>query len=276
VSERRSDLWLLWRQVRYQDLLFRRNPVSAFFTLAFPVLIFVIFSLVFGNERIDYLGITVAQYYAPALAVYAAANATYLNLGITTAYQRDLGILKRVRGTPVPAWLYLAAKMISGAFVALVGVVIMVGLGVVFYGLAVYPQTLPAAFLTLLVGAASFGALGLAIAAVAPSGQGATAIANATLLPLAFFSGIFIAPSESTPRWLVLLGDAFPLKHFNEAFFAAFDPQHTGWAFSWGHLAYVALWGIVGLLFAIRFFRWESPAGGHAGRRRSRRSGASA
>lgn len=269
AAHRPSDLRLVWEQVRYQNKLFWRNPVSAFFTLAFPLLIYVVFSVTFGNPAIESLGVTVGQYYAPALAVYAAANATYLNIGITTAYQRDLGILKRIRGTPLPAWVHLAGRMLSSAYIAFVGVLVMLVFGVAFYGLRIYPDRIPAAILTLVVGASAFGALGLLVAAVSPSGQAATAVANATLLPLAFFSGIFII-ADDAPRFVQLVGDVFPLKHFFQAFFAAFDPLRTDLAFEWRRLGYVALWGVVGMALAVRWFRWEPPAGGTRRRRRRR------
>ncbi len=268
MTGRPSTLRLLWVQTVYQSKLFWRNPVSAFFTLAFPVMIFVVFSLVFGNEKIPYLEITVAQYYAPSLAVFAAVSATYTNLAITTSYQRDLGILKRIRGTPLPAWVYMGGKIISATYIAFIGIVIMIGVGVAFYGLNVYGRTMPAAILTFLVGSFAFSALGLFISAVAPSGQAATAVANATLLPLAFFSGIFIIPAEDSPTWLRLVGDFFPLKHFNDAFFAAFDPQRTDAAFEGGHLAYMVLWGVIAAALAIRWFTWEPTVGGSTTRRR--------
>ncbi|MCB1245820.1 MAG: hypothetical protein KDB69_00980, partial [Acidimicrobiia bacterium] len=99
---RPSDMRLLLDQVGYQNKIFRRNAVAAFFTIVFPLMFFLIFTTVFGNEEIEHLGVTTAQYFAPALAVFAAVSATYTNLAVGTAYQRDQGILKRVRGTPLP------------------------------------------------------------------------------------------------------------------------------------------------------------------------------
>lgn len=257
---------LLWLQAQYQNKIFWRTPVAAFFTVIFPLLIFVIFSLVFGNETIDYLNITVAQYYAPSLAVFAAVSATYTNLAVTTSYQRDQGILKRVRGTPLRPSLYLGGKIASATEIAALSVVIMMSAGVLFYGVQIYARTLPAAIVTFIVGVGCFAALGLLVAGIAPSGQAATAITNATLLPLAFLSGIFIVPGEDPPAWLTAIGNFFPLKHFNDAFQAAFNPEATGAQFQWADLAYMALWGVVAMLIAVRVFRWEPPAGG--GRRR--------
>ncbi|RPI25016.1 MAG: ABC transporter permease, partial [Actinobacteria bacterium] len=197
----------------------------------------------------------------------SAASATYTNIGITTTYQRDQGVLKRVRGTPLPASLYLGGKVLSGTYIAAIAVVIMMTVGVVVYGVEIYARTLPAAILTFLVGAACFSALGLLVSAVSPSGNAATAITNATLLPLAFFSGLFVV-AEDLPTWMEVLGDIFPLKHFNEAFQAAFNPELSGYQVQWDDLAVMAIWGIGGLLLALRLFKWESKPGGTPRRRK--------
>ncbi len=272
--KRPSAFALVANQTRYEWRIFWRTPISAFFTVLFPLLIFVVFSLVFGNERIDYLGITTAQFYAPSLAVFSAVSATYTNISINTAYQRDEGILKRVRGTPLPAWIYFAGKILSSIAIAVIGALIMLGAGLAFFGLQVYPETIPTLLVVFFVGVAAFAALGLLVAALAPSGPGATAIANATLLPLAFVSGVFIVPAEKMPTWLNAVASFFPLKHFVEPFVAAFSPAATRASFSWLDLAYLALWGVVSLILAIRWFRWEPPTGG-GGRRSQRASAAS-
>jgi ABC-2 type transport system permease protein len=114
MSDARSNMSLLATQVSYQNKIFFRTPVAAFFTIFFPLMIFVVFALVFGNQYIEELGVTTAQYFAPAMAVFAAVSASYTNIATTTAYQRDMGILKRVRGTPLPAMTYMGGKIISG------------------------------------------------------------------------------------------------------------------------------------------------------------------
>lgn len=273
MPERPSGFRLLLVQTQYQNKIFFRNPMAAFFTLFFPLMIFVVFALVFGNREIDYLGITTAQYYAPSLAVFAAVSATYTNLAVTTAYQRDQGILKRVRGTPLPSSVYMGGKIISAVIIATIAVLMMMAIGVVFYGVQIYAATLASAIMTFIVGVASFAALGLLVAAVVSSGESATAVTNATLLPLAFFSGVFIVPSEDSPAWLDAVANFFPLKHFVEPFVAAFNPLTVGGGWNWVSLAYMALWGLVAVFLAIRFFKWEAPAGG--GRRSRRRKKAS-
>ncbi|MDK1019716.1 MAG: ABC transporter permease [Actinomycetota bacterium] len=271
MPDRPSTFFLLWSQTKYQNKIFFRNPMAAFFTLFFPLMIFVVFSLVFGNQEIGYLGVTTAQYYAPSMAVFAAVSATYTNLAVTTAYQRDRGILKRVRGTPLPPAVYLGGKIISAIMIAAMAVLIMMTIGVVFYGVQVYASTLASAAVTFIVGVASFAALGLLIAAVVSSGESATAVTNATLLPLSFFSGVFIVPSDDAPAWLDAVANFFPLKHFVEPFVAAFSPLTVGAGWDWGSLGYMVLWGVIAVVLAIRFFKWEAPVGrGGKSRRRKK------
>ncbi len=273
------DSRLLGLQVRYQNKIFWRTPIAAFFTLAFPLMFLVVFTAVFGNDPIDDLRITTAQFYAPALAVFAAASATYTNLATTTAIARDDGILKRIRGTPLPAWIYMAGRIGSAVWIAAVATVLMMAVGVVVYDVDVIGDRLPAAAASLAIGVFGFAALGLAVAALVRDGQSAPAVANATLLPLAFVSNVFI-PATDPPAWLDLVGDIFPLKHFTAAFGGAFNPflEGTGWAWSangdgyaiGADLAVMAAWGIGAMLFALRYFSWE-PQGGERRRGRRRR-----
>ncbi len=273
VEGRTPTASLAWRQIRYQNRLFWRTPVAAFFTLAFPLMFLLLFSVIFGNEEIEITGrgaFSVAQFYAPALAVFAAASATYTNIGVGTAIARDEGVLKRFRGTPLPPWQYMTGLIGSGIWIALLATVLMMGVGVLAFEVNIEVAKLPAALLTFIVGAGCFAALGLALAAAAPTGDSAPAMANATILPLAFMSNVFIA-IDDPPQWMRAVGDFFPLKHFVNAFQDAFHPLTAAPAFRWVDLAVMAVWGLVGTVLALRFFSWE-PRAGSGGRRRRRAS----
>jgi ABC-2 type transport system permease protein len=258
---------LVWQQFRYQNRVFWRTPIAAFFTIVFPLMLLVLFTAIFGNEEIEGLGITTAQYFTPGLAVFAAVSATYTNLAIGTAIARDNGILKRIRGTPIPPWAYIAGRVASSVYLAFLAMALMMGAGVVFYGVQIIARTLPAALLTFVVGVSCFAALGMLVAAISPNGDAAPAITNATLLPVAFISNIFF-PIENPPRWMEIAGNFFPLKAFAEAFRDAFDPTLTGSQFHWPQIGYLLLWGVVAGLLAARFFRWEPSAGSTSRRRR--------
>lgn len=274
MSERTSNPQLVWQQIRYQNKIFWRTPISAFFTIVFPLMFLFVFVTLFGNDTIGELGVTTAQFYAPALAVFGAVSATYTNLAIGTAISRDEGILKRVRGTPLPPWIYMAGRVGSAVWIAFIAVFLMLAVGVVLYGVELYVESLPALLVAFVIGVSCFAALGLLVAALAPSGEASPAIANATLLPLAFISDIFIVPSDNSPSWLATLGSIFPLKHFAVAFSDAFSPiekaARDGWLdhFHWKEYGIMALWLVGGVILAIRFFTWE-PRGGE--RKRSSR-----
>ncbi len=279
----RTPTWrLLWQQVRYQNAIFWRTPISAFFTLAFPLMFLIVFTLVFGNDEISELGVTTAQFYAPALAVFGAVSATYTNLAITTAISRDDGILKRVRGTPLPPWVYIAGRIGSATYLAALAVVLMLGCGVAFYGVRLYPDTIPALVVTFFVGVACFAALGMLVAALVPNGDSAPAVTNATLLPLAFISDVFIPPTANSPAWLDTVANIFPLKHFVVAFQDLFNPTivaaQTSWIdhFQWAALGVMLIWGIGAMVLALRYFRWEPRGGERTGRRRRSKTPAAA
>ena len=266
-----STAGLIVAQTRYQLLLFVRVPVGVFFTLALPLVILVIFNALFGDATVstDQGEWPLRQFYTGALAVFAAVSATYTNLANMVPIRRDEGVLKRWRGTPLPTSVYVAGAVGSAVAIAAIGVVIMLGLGVVAYGLEVQADKLPAAILTFVVGVGAFAALGMAVAALVPSASAASAVANATILPLAFVSNVFVVIQEP-PRWLALIGDVFPLKPFVTSFQDAFNPLVEAPAFNWPELGFIALWGVAGAVVAVSRFRWEPSAGGTTRRRRSR------
>jgi ABC-2 type transport system permease protein len=129
-------------------------------------------------------------------------------------------------------------------------------IGALVYGVTIPTDTLPAMLVTLAVGAFSFSCLGFALAAAIPTAEAAPAVTNATVLPLYFLSGVFI-PEDELPNGVLNFADAFPIRHFFEAMFTAWSPHTTGAGFEWGDLAVVAAWGLVGLVVAVRLFRWE-------------------
>ena len=250
-----GDLGLLWRQIRHQNRVFWRTPVAAFFTLALPIFFLVLFSLLFGNDEVAE-GYRFAQFFAPAMAVFAAGTSAFTTLSIGTALYRDQGILKRVRGTPLSPWIFMGGRIGSAVWVAVLSVVIMFLVGWVFFGFVMLWSNLGVAVVVFLVGLATFSALGLSVCALVRSSDATPAVANAVFLPMSFISGIFI-PLDDAPRWLVTVGDIFPLKHFVDPFGAAFNPYHEGVVLGWEDLAVMGAWLVAGLVVTIRFFSWD-------------------
>src|SRR6266511_83975 len=268
-GRRPGPLTLLVRQFRYQDLLFWRNPFAAFFTIVFPMMFLLLFNSLNGGSRLTELGgIRFAQFFTPGIMVFAVVSATYVNLATSVAISRDEGILKRLRGTPMPAWVYVAGRVVQATWAAVLASILMVVVGVLLFHVKLFWHLMPAAIVTLLVGTVSFCALGLALAAVCPNGEAAPAMANFTWLPVAFLSPIFY-PLDTAPRWLQSLGGFFPVKHFAEAMQATFSPFTTGNGFRWHDLGVIALWALGGTIVAVRRFQWEPRTTGGGRRRRS-------
>lgn len=273
MGERPGLAGLSLRQLRYENKIFWRTPIAAFFTIFFPLMFLLLFSALFGDEVIEIPGretFSVAQFYAPALAAFAAGSATYTNLGVQTAFARDQGILKRFRGAPLPSSAFMIGKISSGIWIAFLASTLMLAVGAIFYDVSIDPERLPAALITFLLGAGCFAALGMALGALAPTGEGSPAIANATYLPLAFASDVFIAIGEP-PVWLKVIGDVFPLKHFVNAFQDAFNPLTDDLAFRPTDWVVMATWGLFGALIAWRFFAWQPRAPGPSAKRPGRK-----
>ncbi len=249
-----NDAALALRQVAYENRAFWRNPAAAFFTFFFPLMFMVIFNVLFGGGRSG--GVPIPEFYTPAVIVFAVITATYTNIAMMVTVSRDNGILKRMRGTPLPPWAYLSGRIVHAVLVAALLVVIVAAFGAIFYDVRVPWDRLPALVLTLAVGAASFCALGLAIAGVIPNADSAPAIVQFSILPLNFISNVFI-DMRGAPAWINTLSEIFPVRHFADALLGVYDPSRGGGAFAWGDLAVLAAWGLAGLFVALRYFSWE-------------------
>jgi ABC-2 type transport system permease protein len=252
---------LVLHQFRYDQKVFWRNPASVFFTIAFPVILLLIFGTVFGDETIEVNGgIATTTYYVPAIITLAVISATMQSLAMSLVIAREDGRLKRGRGTPMPPWVFVAGRVGNSIVVALLMLVVIALIGWMLYGVDLPVDRLPAVLITLVVGAAAFCCLGVALTAAIPSQDAAAPIVNALLLPLYFLSGIFI-PDTQLPSGVISFADAFPVRNFFEAFFSAYVPAEGGGAgLEWGHLAVVVAWGAAGLLIAVRYFRWTPVA----------------
>lgn len=253
-----SSLILALRQVGYTNKSFWRNPASAFFTFAFPLMFLVIFTAIFGSGQVTIgEGVTVstATFYVPAIATFSVITACYTNIAISLSFTRDTGVLKRTRGTPLPAWAYLLGRITHAVLVAVLLVALCAAFGAVSYHARLPSSTLPAFLLTLVVGAASFCALGIALTVVIPNADAAPAVVNASILPLLFISNVFI-PLQNPPGWLDTISRIFPVRHFADALSGSFLAT-SGSGLHGGDLLVVGAWGVAGLIIAMRFFSWE-------------------
>jgi ABC-2 type transport system permease protein len=252
-------LWL-WTVQQVRQLF--RNPQASFFTIVFPLLFLGLFGGLNHGATIDMGGgkITFAQYYTPGLAIFAVVTACLTGLVISVSIERDQLILKRVRSTPMPPWIYITARIGATIVMAIVTTVILFLVGTLALGVHLYLRLLPAAIVTFLIGTATFAAIGMAVSCLVPNSDAAPAIANIVALPMVFVSGVFF-PLQGAPAWLVKIADFLPLIHLVRPFIETFEPFTRGSGFAPRELLVVALWGLAATAFAARRFRWEPAAG---------------
>lgn len=265
---RRSDLRLFGVWIRAGVYTLMRTPRAAFFTFVFPAVLLVFID---GTSSGTVSGaggrVEAAQYFTPSLGIFGLAFGCYTGLIFAIPRARERGILKRVRGTPVQPSVYLCSLIAVGLLSGIGSVLILTALGVAEFGVHLYPRLLPAALVTLVAGGLCLSALGLAVSSFVVNAETAPVVANITLLPLTFISGVF-TPLHGAPGWLGATADAFPLRHLVDAFSATFSPHTSGSGFAPGHLAVLVAWTIVGTAVAVRRFRWEPAPAGSGGRHR--------
>ncbi|MEE9416545.1 MAG: ABC transporter permease [Acidimicrobiales bacterium] len=244
----------LTNRVKFDLLMFRRNPAAAFFTVVLPLIFLLLFTSIFGNDTLS-TGAKVATFYVPGILGLSVVSSTMVNLAMTTTTRRERGILKRVRATPLPPWVFVASQIVVATLITALMTVLVVGIGRVIFGVSLQLSAFPTLIITLLISTGAFCALGLALSTIIPSENAAPAVTNAIALPLYFVSDVFIV-SENTPRFIEILGGIFPVRHLVEALQPAFNPFVEGTPMAWGHWAVIAAWGAFGLIVAVTRFRW--------------------
>lgn len=250
--------WLpqLRSQAKFDLLTFRRNPAATFFTVVLPIIFLVLFTAIFGNETLSARdNIRAATFYVPGILALAIVSATLVNIAITTVTRREEGVLKRVRGTPLRPWIFVLGQVFAATVIAFCMSALVIGIGWLLFDVTVRAAGLPALIISIVLGTASFCALGLAATTIIPSTDAAPAITNAMVLPLYFVSDVFII-TDDAPKIITTIGDIFPIKHLGSALFEGFNPFADGTPMPWGHWAVVAGWGLFGLLVASTRFRW--------------------
>jgi ABC-2 type transport system permease protein len=260
------DLRLLFLWIRTRLTILLRGPRGAFFTFIFPLIFLVIFDAGNKGSAVTVTGgkVDFVQFYTPGIAVFAVATSCYQGLIILIANLRDQGVLKRVKGTPLPPWIYLTALVGAAITAGFLSVLLMFVVAVPAFGMHIYPKLIPAAVITLFVGAASITAIALCVSTLVDRPESAQPIAAITFFPLLFVSGVFY-PLETYPDWLQKIAHIFPLSHMAQGFEACFSPHTTGLGFSGKHLAVMGAWWLGATIWAARHFRWEKRPGGGGG-----------
>jgi ABC-2 type transport system permease protein len=242
---------LLLHQLRAEQLVFWRNRESAFFIFAFPLVLFLLLGAVYDGT-ID--GYRASDLLLVGMLGYGAANTAFAGLAILLVIRREMGLLKRIRSTPLPAATYLGALLGSMLIVFVLQAVALFVLGVLLFD-ADGPQTIGSLVLALLVGTIAFAGIGLGAAALMRSADGASAVVNLVLLPMAFVSGSFV-PAQEYPQWLQDVGEVLPLKHLITLVTDVYLDGDGVWTHP-AAIAVVLAWGTAGLVVAGRRFGWS-------------------
>ena len=248
---------LALHQFHYDLRGFARNRQSRFFTLVLPVLFLVIFASVFSGHTVSVSGgrIDTSVSYVPGIITLGIISAAFVNLVISVTTQRETGVLKRRRATPIPALAIIAGRALTAVVTALAITGVLLVIGWLGYRAHIPARTAPALLVTVVVGALTFCCLGYAVASLIHDEDSAQPITQAVMLPLYFISGVFVAISV-LPHWLVDAADVFPVRHLAAALLTAYNPHTTGTGFSATDLLILATWGLGGLIVALRRFSW--------------------
>ena len=239
---------ILWRQLRFERRQFWRNPSAAFFNFLLPLLLLFLVASVYADERGE------LEVLIPGVAGMAVMATTFSALAFNVTFLREQGILKRMRGTPVPAPAYLGGLVGSAVANAALQVALIVAIGNLVYGVA-WPRDPLALVVFAVVGVVCFAALGVAFSHLIPNFDAAAAYVNVVFLPLIFISGVFYS-ADSLPPVLAAVAGALPLKHLIDGLYGAVVTG-AGVGDNLAALAMVCGWALAGLALAVRWFRWE-------------------
>ncbi len=246
---------LVLHQARYDLLALVRNRQARFFTLVLPLLFLVIFVGVFGNHTVRATGVKISTYYVPGISALGIIAASFVNLVISIVAQRESGILKRRRATPVPAWVLIGGRTLTAMTVSMVVMSLLLAVGRIAYGVHLPTSTVPGVALTGIVGSATFCVLAYAFSTLIGSADAAQPMVQAIMLPLYFISGVFV-PNINLPSWLHHVAEFFPVQHLADGLHRAYDPTVHGAGIVWSDLAVLGIWAAAGLVVALRRFSW--------------------
>lgn len=231
-----------------------RDPMTVFFGVAFPLIMLVFFSAIYGSAA-TWGGLPLPQYLAAALSVYGVCVIAYVNLAGRICEDRERRILKRLRSTPLPPWATIVGRITAAVILGLAALALVFGTGALLFDVTIEPVAALVTVATFIVTVATAAALGILLASAVRSPQSAIALALGTLLPLSMISDIFISAPE-LPAAMSAISWTFPLRHMVVVTVLASSGQELGSEW-WLHLAVVALWGLAAAALATRLFRWE-------------------
>lgn len=248
---------LLVRRSAHVFRSFWRARIAFVFTFGLPLVWLVLIGIVAGNELIDpATGLRVMQYATPTALAMGCLFATLPSIATSVAEDRETLVLKRLRGAPLPGWTYVAAQVVAVTMLGAAAVALVLAVAIVAYRVSVPSDAVLPLVVTILVGLASFSALGIAIASLAPTARATEAITVGAAVVLSFISGVFVI-GGALPQWIEDVAWLLPLKPFVASLQELFDPYDDLPMWNLGNLALIAAWGAAGTIVAAVAFRWE-------------------
>ncbi|MDX6262453.1 MAG: type transport system permease protein [Kribbellaceae bacterium] len=241
---------------------FFREREALIFTFFFPIIFLAIFSAVFGATDFGQ-GVNAATYFTPGMIASGIFLSSFQSLAISIALERDEGLLKRLRGTPMPPQSYFIGKIGQVLVTSIAQIALLLAISGLLLGVDL--PTEPGKWLSFLwifvLGTASGSVLGIAFSVVPKSGKAASAVVTPVVLLLQFMSGVYFVYS-SLPPWMRGVASVFPLKWLASGMRSVFLPDSfvqtepgQSWHLGLGAIV-LAVWLVVGLIVAQRVFRW--------------------
>ncbi len=254
------DVKILLRQTRYALVATIRNSRSVVFGIVFPVILLVLFNSIFSsgsNSTDTFHGhlVSTRAYFTAGLAAYAIMLQGFSTLAVAVTTQRESGQLKRLRGTPMRPWTFIAAHMLRTIVFSTAMVVALLAIGRIAFGVHVSADAVVGLAVYVALGTAAMATLGMAITAYTPTVDAASSVGPFTAVILSFISGIFI-PVSVLPDWLAKLGQVFPLAPLADGMQRAVTGVGGGTGITAHDVTLLAVWGAGGLVVAARRFRW--------------------
>ncbi|MGK5742477.1 ABC transporter permease [Micromonospora sp. URMC 103] len=255
------------RQGRLEITQFLRSRESVVFTMGFPVIMILIFAAIFNDEIAP--GVSYTQYFITGMIATGLMTVSFQNLGIWIPIERDRGVLKRYRGTPMPKWAYFAGKVLMVVAIGVAETVLLLAVSVAFFDLdlpATAGRWLTFGWVSVL-GVTACTLCGIAISSLARTARSGSAVVTPVALVLQFISGVFFVFTE-LPGWMQHVAALFPLKWMCQGLRAVFLPdsfggQEPGGSFELGRVALVlAAWCVIGLVLCLTTFRWTTKRDG--------------
>jgi ABC-2 type transport system permease protein len=254
-SSWQRDLGLVGWQIRYEQRAYWRNRGRGIFTFAFPIMFLVIFASLDKGQTVSTRGgIPYDDFFVPGILAYGVIATTFINLAIGTAILRDQGVLKRMQGTPLPRWAYIAARIGSTVLIMLAMTVVVLGLGITVWGVDFRAGALPGLIVTLLLGTAAFTTIGIGLTRFIPNAESGPVVVNLIILPLTFISNIWF-PTDSLPTALKDIASVFPIRALANGLQYVFDPRNRGAGFDAASLRVLAIWTVIGIVMMAKFLK---------------------